>query len=74
MERKIDAQGHGFTLKATPRDSGGWRAKATGHREGVHAPDVPRPRPGPFGDVPPATLKSIMRQAGLTREQLREML
>lgn len=26
------------------------------------------------GDVPPGTLKSIMRQAGLTREQLREIL
>ena len=26
------------------------------------------------GDVPPGTLKSIMRQAGLTREQFREIL
>ena len=26
------------------------------------------------GDVPPGTLRSIMRQAGLTREQFREIL
>ncbi len=75
MEREIDAQGHRFGLIATPTPEG-WRAKATSHSEGVHAPEVPRPRPSPFGGdgSPLGIIEDGWSESGTTADEALDTL